>query len=352
MEKLNTFTGSAKTEGCVENCVTKGVLAGRSASKKTQHAKNPNSIIKAILVASAVVGIAGGFYVLASTSLSKPLCAEGFNNNPILGQCRESAEGFYNDLLLEQTLPVTIFQARVNSTEDKTVNVAPSQNSEMIASNQMEIHEKIETNKYNCSRVLKAKEQLLSCPEAFQLWNEVESEGPFSLECVPYKKAPFGAMVFCDLRKILVDEDGSINRLTSSILFELNNLKRAKSAILIDRNKCNSSADEFALAYETIEYGTASDTYKITDSCMRNGIWPKDLSDIGKYYKSKSFYDMVKEYFKDPSIDDDPYGDDWTSIEGYLKHQEFTGHTDSYRVAWYKRCNPAGLSKWLDQRLK
>ena len=174
--------------------------------------------------------------------------------------------------------------------------------------------------------ILKAKELLFSCPEGQKLWNEVEVGGPFTIRCATSKEAPAGALVWVEKREILLSETN--NEMVKPLVFELNNLKRTEMASLIGRYQCNLHVDEYASTIEAIEYGTVEDTYKISESCVNGGFWPSDLNNYQEEFSGKS-------------------DKDWTTFKGYLETQEKYGHTDLYRMGWYKKCNPQGLSNWI-----
>jgi hypothetical protein len=177
------------------------------------------------------------------------------------------------------------------------------------------------------SDILKAQETLLSCPEAQKLWNEVETAGAFTIRCATGEEAPAGALVWVESREILLSE--SNKEMVKPLLFELNNLKRAEAASLIGKYKCNLGSDEYATATEAVEYGTVQDTYRISDSCVKGGFWSNDLSQYQEEFTGQS-----------PDVD-------WTSFKGYLETQEKYGHTDLYRLEWFKKCDPAALPRWI-----
>lgn len=174
--------------------------------------------------------------------------------------------------------------------------------------------------------ILNAKKQLLSCPEGQQIWDEVENEGPFTIRCATSDEAPAGSIVYIEKREILLSET---KEMVKSLLFELTNLKRAEIASLVGRNKCGLNVEDYVVGTEAIEYGSVLDTHKIAENCIKGGFWSSELDQYQEEFSGK-------------------YSDtDWTSFEGYLATQEKYGHADFYRMQWYKKCNPQGLSKWI-----
>lgn len=176
-------------------------------------------------------------------------------------------------------------------------------------------------------RLIEAELKFLSCPEGQKLWNEVKSQGPFMVKCASSEEALTGAFVELKTREIFISE--THEAMEKSLLFELNNLNRAEMGSLINRNMCNLETDKYAIAVESFEYQTASETYRISDGCVNKGFWPENLREFQEAFSGKSL--KV----------------DWTSFNGYLKTQENTGHTDLIRLKWYKNCDPDGIPGWM-----
>lgn len=174
-------------------------------------------------------------------------------------------------------------------------------------------------------KLLKAKEQFLSCPEARNLWNEVERNGKFSIRCATNSEtAGQGALCNIGRREILLSETD--NSYVGSLLIELNNLKGGKEAHSISTNRCYTGIEAYAIGMEKFEYETVQNTYRVSNSCVKGGFWPRDLKQYSNVFNGKFI---------------------WRSLEDYLETQESNGHTDVYRKWWYEKCNPEGLSKWV-----
>lgn len=168
-------------------------------------------------------------------------------------------------------------------------------------------------------QLAQAKEDLLSCPEAQQLWKEVEASGSFTIRCVPSDQAPMGALVQIESREILISE--TVQEMVVPMLFELNNLKRPEDASKIGRKICSFDVDGYANAMESFEYETAKAAYEVVKLCVNNGFLETNLN---KYILALPDY------------------------EEHLEAMEKNGHADHYRLVWHKICNPLGLVETLN----
>lgn len=165
----------------------------------------------------------------------------------------------------------------------------------------------------------KVQKIFLACPTAQALWQEVHSEGAFTLKCATSAEAPAGGRVGAHKREILISE--AYGNMLHALLFELNNLKQAKKALLLGKKKCHLSPNEYARAIEMIEYKTAKNSHKIFEACNKRGFWSQHANPFHEKFKGRSH-------------------SNWTSFEGYLETQERLGHTALYRDAWHEECQP------------
>ncbi|MCB1213091.1 MAG: hypothetical protein KDK40_02215 [Chlamydiia bacterium] len=182
------------------------------------------------------------------------------------------------------------------------------------------------------ARLAQAKTTFFSCPPAKKLWDEVDQEGAFTITCMPAETAPTKAMTWLETREILISSGNT--EMLSPLLFELNNLKRAKVGILLSQNKCTfENADAYAKLIERLEYGTTKDTHEMATHCVDNGYWPVNSLNYREEFAGNS---------KDSN---------WNTFEGYLKTQEKYGHTDFYRSKWYKACDPGSRDQWIAKNI-
>lgn len=180
-------------------------------------------------------------------------------------------------------------------------------------------------------RVQEAKKQLLSCPEAKKLWDEVKSEGPFRLKCAANQELPTGCEARLWDREIRFAKDST--KIPQDLLFELNNLKQAEPALNLIVNMCDLNADDYSRSMEEMEYQNSKNDYLISQKCIKDGYFPKDY------------------YTRMPLID--PKTSEWIPFKKYLSQLEKTPHPDLYRKFWYEQCNPKGLAAFLEKvRLK
>lgn len=164
-----------------------------------------------------------------------------------------------------------------------------------------------------------AKKQLLSCPEARKLWQEVSNEGPITCRCAKNEElAPSDARVRLDLREISISE--SCNDPEISLLFELQNLKNSNKFVDHVRQRCSLNVEEYAHSMESLEYETSTITHQISKQCVQEGYWPKSMVAFDKQYSG-------------------PDETNWNTLETYLADQDRLGHTDIYRQNWYEKCD-------------
>lgn len=168
----------------------------------------------------------------------------------------------------------------------------------------------------NCNRdaVIEKGNLALQCPEVQKLWNEVKAQGDFKLHCASPELVR-SAATFSEARILAfsrIDDD-----FPYALTFELNNLKRTEAFKSIGLNSCSLDADSFALAAETIEYGTTLDTHRIATSCIQGGFWPAHFN------MNARAFDGAR---------------NWNSFEVFLEYAEKTGHIENYREQWRKSC--------------
>lgn len=168
------------------------------------------------------------------------------------------------------------------------------------------------------SRLIQAKDDLLSCPEAKNIWNEVKKQDPFIMKCVPSQEAPFGARVNYVKREIYVSETS--DNMVGHLLFELRNLKRTGNKLIGADHLCELGMEEYARAIEEREYRVVLETYKISDNCFRKGFWPENWRIFQNEFSGKSSRS------------------NWSTLEGYLATQERVGHTALIRKRWVQIC--------------
>ena len=119
-------------------------------------------------------------------------------------------------------------------------------------------------------RLEQAKKDFLSCPQAKKLWDEVESKGSFTFNCVSAKDAPFGGRVDVLNREIYISEE--TDKIIEKLTVEMSNLKGAEKFISTVDNSCNGSVDQFVKQVETNEYGSIVESINIHNSCRSGGF--------------------------------------------------------------------------------
>lgn len=160
-----------------------------------------------------------------------------------------------------------------------------------------------------------AKQTLLSCPEAKDLWENLERENPFSIRCAQDSEAIFGAKLYLKNREIVIANDTEMG---NSLLFELHNLQQLKKINVLQENMCKLTPDNYAVNVEEVEYLTRIRTQSIAKKCFSRGLWSE-------------------EFAFPPGIVDVPL-----NFNEYVATQEL-GHTDMIRLDWYKFCNSAQI---------
>lgn len=163
-----------------------------------------------------------------------------------------------------------------------------------------------------------AKKQLLSCPEAQQLWRDVSREGAISYRCAKEEiVAPSTASVRLDTREISISE--TCNDPELSLLFELQNLNQSRKFFDLAHQRCSLDADRYAYAMESLESETTKIVHQISKQCVLEGYWPKSMIAYEKQFSG-------------------PDATNWNNLEVQLADQERLGHTQWYRQEWYKQC--------------
>lgn len=181
--------------------------------------------------------------------------------------------------------------------------------------------------KDNCStRIEQAKKRFLDCAEAQKLWHDVEKEGKFSVGCAPRKNILAGAQVALNTRQILIEENQE--NIVPLLLFELNNLKRAKQGSLLTTQKCSFSAEKYANLIEALEYESAKDSYQLAGRCVKEKQWPVE------WHAYLSSFDNSD-------------GTSWHDYKKFSATQKNTGHTDLVQMRWYEECDPEELTPWF-----
>lgn len=171
-----------------------------------------------------------------------------------------------------------------------------------------------------------AKKEIAACPAAKKLWQEVKAQGPFSVQCDPVQ-GPYPAKVSLDTREILVSsykakEEWITNKpMAENIVFELNNFKNFQGYKSLEKVMCEMEPREYAYKVELHEFGTATATDDIINTCTKNRIWSGPL--------------QAKR-----------------NLEDHLAMQEVSGHTDAYHIRWFEECFPEGLGSFKNQLRK
>jgi hypothetical protein len=154
------------------------------------------------------------------------------------------------------------------------------------------------------------KEQILRCPEIQNLWNKVKADGSFTL-CNSELPWHGEAYTLLEKRMIIIDPRTSSRKINYDLVFELNNLKQSKEALLLFDYRCKMSPNQFARSIEKVEYQSSVETQNIIHDCQNRGVW-KWWSDS---YNCTSFGD-------------------------YFWIQENLGdHTDQIRRRWHQACD-------------
>ncbi len=174
-------------------------------------------------------------------------------------------------------------------------------------------------NLKTCEQKLsEAKKNFFICPEAKNLWIEVEKLGKFTLECNSKMMSPGG--VIPETRKIFVSNyvtPGSLaSTIESTIGFELINLKNSKTVLNLSQKICTFQSSDFARALELYELESAKSYNILVSKCNQYGFWP--LSEIYEIDEAK-----------------------------YLNQQMRSGHTSTFLLTWMVNCNPENVEHFL-----
>jgi len=181
-------------------------------------------------------------------------------------------------------------------------------------------------------RIDAARERLLACPAAKELWDQLSSEGGVSLQCTWIPK-----MAACrgQDRTILISKDIQDHSTVPAILFEMNNLKRAPKFSHLRRKMCQLSSEDYATKMERLEFSTAKDTHRIAAQCVQSGIWPSAWDEIFEHADESSW---TVQQAAAMQLVGHKAGHPWT-FEESLKIQEQDGHTQLYRESWRITCD-------------
>jgi hypothetical protein len=184
-------------------------------------------------------------------------------------------------------------------------------------------------------RIQKTKNQLLSCPAARKLWDEVETDGKIKLRCVTENEAPFGAR--SELRKmsILISKDLT-KKMLWHMVFELSNLKQVKPLKALANEVCKLKMDDFAISRERVEYDSLINAIKIRDT-MEDFAISRERVEYDSLINAIKIRDTcVKNQFwpKGENIDEYRFSD----FKSFIEVQESSGHTDAYREDWLMMC--------------
>jgi hypothetical protein len=172
-------------------------------------------------------------------------------------------------------------------------------------------------------KLAEGKELYLSCPEAKKMWNEVEKEGPFTLDCMPQEGLFSRGATDSNARKIFLTEyrlKGEESSMKETLAFELMNLKNHKSFGVLNGKMCAMSGDEYAKQIELIEYNSYRSLMSLTKRCIKGGFWSSWPSTLAKEFMNST---------------------------EFLWRGEISGHTNSYRLHWQTQCAEEDLENFL-----
>ena len=150
----------------------------------------------------------------------------------------------------------------------------------------------------------RAKENIMACPDAKVLWQEVQKMGDFTIRCNPPGSVPFGADTHCDIREIRISSD--FKEVEQAFVFELSNLRQAAKIQEVQKHMCSISPEEYAHRITAIEYDSNLSLADIYKKCQ-GGNWPS-------------------RELPTPTLD------------AFLQHGKGSGHFNNYITNWYMAC--------------
>lgn len=151
-------------------------------------------------------------------------------------------------------------------------------------------------------------ELIKTCPAAKNLWDQVEQEGFFNINCVSKYKVATGSVKLSSRTISVSVHSDSTEPMVETILFELNNLKQSKKFLELDNQTCSMSPKNYATEIEKIEYSSGIKTQETMNQCSARDNWPT----------FNNFYD---------------------DFETCLEAQINSGHTSHIIEIWHEYCD-------------
>ena len=163
-----------------------------------------------------------------------------------------------------------------------------------------------------CTQSLeKTKEELLQCPAAKAVWDDVEKDGQLEIKC---GMSLWDSAVDPNNRKIMVNP--TLAEKVPQHLSDLISLRNAKNILQIFNNPCSVSADGYVKAMQTAQYQNAMTLNEISNKCVKDGHWPEKFVKLGR------------------TISGD-LSSDWNILESFHKQQE---DMNQFRSYWQQKC--------------
>jgi len=155
-----------------------------------------------------------------------------------------------------------------------------------------------------------AKKVFFKCPEARNLWKDVEKDGKFTLQYAGGMR--HGGSTFHEGRKIFINDytipGTKALPMNNIIAFELINLKNSKPFMDLNERMCSINMEEFAYQKQLLEFETAKIFNDLNKKCTEKGVW-----------EPSPIYD--------------------TDGGKVLSDQLASGHTGAYLLSWIAKCN-------------
>jgi hypothetical protein len=173
------------------------------------------------------------------------------------------------------------------------------------------------------------KDYLLLCPQAKELWEDVQKERPFTLKNAEINiqgqavehvtRIPFFNWIIPGMEEYEIRLSNKIkdHERVAVLLFELNNIDQMGVLGQLSSHACHYTPDEYAETIERSEFLSGQRTYQVSEQCVNRGIWPKS-------------WHLYEESFKFRKI----------NFEDVLKSQILNEHTYTYWKQWYNKCQP------------
>lgn len=174
--------------------------------------------------------------------------------------------------------------------------------------------------------VFQALEKISDCSHTNLVWKNLNNINTYQVLCKPPELAPTGAIAHINKREIWIADHeklhkNSVDRVVSSILFEIFNSQQAEQITQTNNNRCSFDQEEYLKKVKAIEFQSLQSHYTTISQCMKEKGWSAETNE---------FYNHFENNLSDEN--------NWKIFESYSNAMEKSGHSNFVRLMWKIKC--------------